>query len=425
MSHSLNEKDINTNGNDFLDGENIHESNIIKQDDDDDYITPPDGGRGCFGYNYSWGVFLNYYKTNVYVGQMSLLSWIGSICVSLFFIIGPINQLVIQKMGYKYMLATGTVLCSAALILASFAHEVWQVFLSQGVLFGIGASFVAFPCMGAPQQWFSERRGLAVGLAFCGSGVGGLVISNICNAIIKNLGYQWALRIVGIMTFVLLSIATCLVRPFGDVRKTGGRGKIISWYLFKNPMFTVMFFHGLITTFGYMTPFFLLPSHAQSLHLNSWVGTNLSAIMSAVNAVARVFTGYIGDKFGRFNSLFICTFMCGVCCLTIWTNVHNEATLWVFAILYGFFGGGYVALFPAVQPQVVGLENISPAIGLLYTTNLFGYLFGTPIATALINTTTPPSYLYGALWAGSTIIVGSLFAGWLRILKGGFKFAKI
>jgi MFS family permease len=106
--------------------------------------------------------------------------------------------------------------------------------------------------MGAPQQWFSERRGLAVGLAFCGSGVGGLVISNICNAIIKNLDYRWALRIVGIITFVLLSIATCLVRPFGDVRKTGGRGKIISWYLFKNPMFTVMFFHGLITTFGYM-----------------------------------------------------------------------------------------------------------------------------------------------------------------------------
>jgi hypothetical protein len=83
-----------------------------------------DDSFSSFGYNYSWGVFLNYYKTNIYVGQMSQLSWIGSICVSLFFVIGPINQLVIQKMGYKYMLLTGTVLCSAALILASFAYEV-------------------------------------------------------------------------------------------------------------------------------------------------------------------------------------------------------------------------------------------------------------------------------------------------------------
>lgn len=55
---------------------------------------------------------------------MNVLSWIGSICVALFFILGPVNQLIIEKMGYKYMLATGTVLCTAALILASFATQV-------------------------------------------------------------------------------------------------------------------------------------------------------------------------------------------------------------------------------------------------------------------------------------------------------------
>ncbi|CAO3694646.1 unnamed protein product [Rhizopus microsporus] len=378
-----------------------------------------------FGYNYSWGVYLNYYRTNVYIGQMSTLSWVGSICVALFFITGPINQILIERMGYKYMLATGTVCCTAALILASFAQEVWHVFLTQGVLFGLGASFVSLTCIGAPQQWFSKRRGLAVGISFCGSGVGGLVVANISMAAIKSIGYRWALRIDGIVVFILLSIATCLVRPFGDVKKTGGQRKVINWYLFKNPMFSVMFMHGLITTFGYMTPYFLLPSHANALNLDPWVGANLSAIMSAVNAVARVFTGHVGDKLGRFNSLFLCTFLCGASCLLIWTNVHNEGTLWAFAVIYGFFGGGYVALFPAVQPQVVGLENIGPAIGLLYTTNIFGYLFGTPIASALINLDTPPNYLNGALWAGSTIVVGSLFAGWLRILKGGFKFVKI
>lgn len=183
---------------------------------------------------------------------MSTLSWIGSICVALFFITGPINQWVIEKMGYKYMLATGTVLCSAALILASFATQVWHVFLTQGVMFGLGASFVSLPCIGAPQQWFSERRGLAIGLAMSGSGIGGLVVANISMAAIDSVGYRWALRIDGIIVFVLLSIATCFVRPFGDVKKTGGDRKLINWYLFKNPMFTVMFFHGLITTFGYM-----------------------------------------------------------------------------------------------------------------------------------------------------------------------------
>ncbi|KAI8388112.1 major facilitator superfamily domain-containing protein [Radiomyces spectabilis] len=401
-------------------------------------LSPPDGGRGwvivaasfcglfsIFGYNYSWGVFLNYYNRYVFVDQMPTLSWIGSICVALFFILGPINQLVIRKMGYKYMLATGTVLCSVALILASFATQVWHVFLTQGVLFGVGASFVWFPCIGAPQQWFSERRGLAVGIAMSGSGIGGLCVSNIAQAIIASLGYRWALRIIGIMCFALLSLATVFVRPLGTARQTGGHDKVINWYLFKNPQFTIMFLHGLITTFGYMTPFFLLPAHAASLGLSPWIGTNLSAIMSGVNAAARICTGYMGDKLGRFNSLFLCTFLAGVSCLTIWINVHNAATLWAFAALYGFFGGGYVALFPTVQPQVVGLEHISPAVGLLYFTNLFGYMFGTPIASALMRLSDPPDYRAGAIWAGCTVIVGALFAGWLRVKKAGWKLIRV
>ncbi|CAO0796347.1 unnamed protein product [Mucor circinelloides] len=74
---------------------------------------------------------------------------------------------------------------------------------------------------------------------------------------------------------------------------------------------------------------------------------------------------------------------------------------------------------------IVGLEHIGPAIGLLYTTNIFGYMFGTPIASVLINLTTPASYVNGAIWAGCTIIVGSLFAGWVRVMKGGWTLAKI
>lgn len=125
-------------------------------------------------------------------------------------------------------------------------------------MFGLGASFVSLTCIGAPQQWFSKRRGLAVGISFCGSGVGGLVVANISMAAIKSIGYRWALRIDGIVVFILLSIATCLVRPFGDVKKTGGQRKVINWYLFKNPMFSVMFMHGLITTFGYMVSLLFL-----------------------------------------------------------------------------------------------------------------------------------------------------------------------
>lgn len=145
--------------------------------------------------------------------------------------------------------------------------------------------------------------------------------------------------------------------------------------------------------------------------------------MSGINAVARIFTGFMGDKLGRFNSLFICTMLCGLTCLVIWIPAKSEAGVWVFAVLYGFFGGGYVALFPTVQPQVVGLENISPAVGLLYATNFFGYLFGTPIASKIIDTTS--NYTYAAAWAGSTVMAGGLLAGVLRVQRAGWKLVKV
>lgn len=57
---------------------------------------------------------------------MNQLSWIGSICVALFFIIGPINEWITCKLGYTKMLAIGTIMCPLALMLASTSYEVCE-----------------------------------------------------------------------------------------------------------------------------------------------------------------------------------------------------------------------------------------------------------------------------------------------------------
>lgn len=146
----------------------------------------------------------------------------------------------------------------------------------------------------------------------------------------------------------------------------------------------------------------------------------MSAILSAINAVSKLVNGFTSDRIGRINGLFICTFLAGLMSLIIWTYARTEAAIWVFAVLYGFFGGGYLTLFPASLPQVAGFENIAAANGLLYFTNTFGYLFGTPIASAIINTTTPANYTYAAVWGGVLMVVGGFFCLALRVLRAGW-----
>ncbi|KAI8093943.1 major facilitator superfamily domain-containing protein [Thamnidium elegans] len=407
-------------------------------------IDAPDGGKAAwtvvfgsfcgmfaiYGVNYSWGLFLRNYNEFVYIGKMTQLSWIGSICISLYFIIGPVNEWVVRKLGYTKMLMIATILCPLALMLASISHQIWHLYLTQGVMFGIGASFVWFPCIGAPQEWFSNRRGTAVGITMCGSGVGGLVISNICQAAILNLGYRWSLRIAGFICFFFLILATIFVKQspaqlakqLKQDQENEGFTEMIKKQkeLLKNSQFNIMLMVGFVTTFGYLVPSFLLPSYARFLNLNPWIGTNLSAIMSAINAVSKLVIGSTSDRMGRINGLFICTFLAGIMSLAIWTNARTEATIWVFAVLYGFFGGGHLTLFPASLPQVAGYENIAAANGLLYFTNTFGYLFGTPIASAIINRSTPPNYVYAAVWSGLLMAVGGLFCLALRVIRAGW-----
>lgn len=79
----------------------------------------------------------------------------------------------------------------------SFANQLWQLYLTQGMLFGIGAAFCFAPSVTLPSQWFYKRRGLATGIAVSGSGIGGVVLSPLTQHLIATMGYRNALRVLG------------------------------------------------------------------------------------------------------------------------------------------------------------------------------------------------------------------------------------
>lgn len=155
------------------------------------------------------------------------------------------------------MLAIGTLVCPLSLMLASLSTQIWHLYLTQGVMFGVGASFIFFPCLAAPQQWFTTRRGFAVGLTMSGSGIGGLVFSNFVQASISNLGFRWALRIEGFVCFALMVICTVLVKaPSTAVTLSQDSFAVLfqkqKRLVMGNRQFQYMLAIGLVTTFGYL-----------------------------------------------------------------------------------------------------------------------------------------------------------------------------
>lgn len=179
---------------------------------------------------------------------------------------------------------------------------------------GIGSSLAWFPCISAPQQWFDKRRGLAVGMAISGSGIGGLVLSNVVQAAIQSVGYQWALRILGFIQFALLAFATAVVMPLNPLPKNV---PIFDFKPLKNKQFLILLGIHFIGNFAFYIPSSFVPckycfpvdilacilspisfpaAYADYMGLDPWIGTNLSAIMSAIMFVGKIGNGFIAGK---------------------------------------------------------------------------------------------------------------------------------
>ncbi|CAO3666478.1 unnamed protein product [Umbelopsis vinacea] len=116
-----------------------------------------------FGVVFSWGIIQNVYLTEVYVGKTDQFSiaFVGTIAGSLIVCAGIIVTPLAQLIGNRQTMLIGAVLAPAGLIFASFANELWQIYLSEGLLFGIGGSLAWASSVSLPAQWFNKNRALA------------------------------------------------------------------------------------------------------------------------------------------------------------------------------------------------------------------------------------------------------------------------
>ena len=105
--------------------------------------------------------------------------------------------------------------------------QLWQLFLTQGLLYGIGSSMYYFPIMSLTPAYFDRNRGMAMGIVLAGSGVGGLVLSPVFHALLTSLGIRWALRILGIWNLVLsIPISSVLTKKHGAAAGATGRTRV-------------------------------------------------------------------------------------------------------------------------------------------------------------------------------------------------------
>lgn len=208
------------------------------------------------------GVFSNALATTVLKDKASTteLMGVGTVMVVCLNVFTPVSPL-LSRLGTRISMLIGSVIMCLGIILAGFSTEIWHVYLTHGLLFGIGASFVYMSIVAVIPQWFTTKRGTAMGISSAGSGFGGLALSPMVSALAEKYGVGWAYRIVGLMCFCICFIASLVIRTRlpPDHHKQPIRSPI-HLSMLKDSNFVIMLVGIVISLTGYLIPLFYLPS---------------------------------------------------------------------------------------------------------------------------------------------------------------------
>ncbi|EDX05820.1 monocarboxylate transporter 13 isoform X1 [Drosophila simulans] len=207
----INQKDHKANGN-TNESRNKTVSLINKKDDKEYDLVPPDGGWGwlvllgsCLtnilipGTIKSFGVLFSEF-TNAYNSSPTKAAWIPALCYFLYSSLGPVSSILSVKYSYRTVTLLGGASASLGMILSFWASSIEFLYISYGVLVGIGAGLSFPPTVYIVTSYFAKLRGLANGLCISGSAFGSIILPPLLRWLLETYGYHGSCLIMGGIT---------------------------------------------------------------------------------------------------------------------------------------------------------------------------------------------------------------------------------
>ncbi|KAI8999890.1 major facilitator superfamily domain-containing protein [Hyaloraphidium curvatum] len=401
---------------------------------------PPEGGWGWLvmvaafftcalagGSDWAFGVYQSYFYSNqIFPGSTNrAVALVGSVSAGCFGIFGIVAGRLTDTWGPRNVVVTGACIYVVGLVLASFSVELWQLFLTQGLIKGIGASFTYYPPLSIIPQYFDKRRGLAMGIAVSGVGMGGFALGPGTQAMLDRFGFRWALRITALVAAIVYVFVAIAMRPrFPRLRGA----PLLDFSKLRQRRFWLAFGALLAIQFGFFTITIYTPLYSVYIGLTANQGANLVGFLNLFSFFGRIFQGFTSDLMGAANTFVICVFVGALCDLVFWPFSFTFASQMGLMFLYGFVAGGYASTLPLTLVKAFGTAQIGTTLGMVYVAFVPGGLVGPVIGGAIIDsqTTTLPDGTVSINWipvqmyGGFTLLLGAVITCLLRFdLAGG------
>ncbi len=365
---------------------------------------------------------------------LSDVQWTITIVIVLQTWLAPLQGWLVDRFGPKLLIGTGALLSGLGWVGAAQVTTLQGLYLTYGLMCGIGTGIVYIGVVGLMVKWFPERRGFAAGVAASGYGFGAILTTFPINVMISSSGYRQTLVVFGSLFAAVGLFAALFLRAPGDMAITGGDAEshetrdvrsFTPGQMLKTRIFWLMFLMMAMMSTGGLMVITQFKSFAQFFGIdgNTTVtifGIVMTAIPAALtfdritNGLTRPFFGWVSDKIGRENTMAIAFILEGA---AIALMLHYRSDPFMLVVLSGlvFFGWGEIfSLFPATLTDTFGPEHGTTNYGFLYMAQGVGSILGAPVAAMIFE----KSGSWMPVFA--TIIVMDVLAGLLAlfVLKG-------
>jgi OFA family oxalate/formate antiporter-like MFS transporter len=294
----------------------------------------------------------------------------------------------LNRKGPRVVALTGGALYGLGVFLASFSHNLWWLYLSFGVIGGIGLGLGYIVPVAVLVKWFPDRRGLITGIAVGGFGAGALITAPVATRLIQSVGVLSTFAYLGI-AYLIVTVITGLFmqnppdgwKPVGWTPTTNqtshraGRDFTLSEALKTWQWYALWLLLFLNTCAGISIISQEAPLFQEETGVTAAIAASMVGLASIGNAVGRVFWAWVSDLITRSATFFV-MFVAQI--LLFWF-LPNIATAWFLTIVTFVvlmcYGGGFGTM-PAFTADYFGPKNVGPIYGLMLTAWGFASVFG-------------------------------------------------
>ncbi|XP_049639703.1 monocarboxylate transporter 2 [Suncus etruscus] len=413
-------------------------------------LPPPDGGWGwvvigaafiSIGFSYALPKAITVFFKEiqlVFNTSYSDVAWISSIMLAVMYAGGPISSILVNNFGSRPVVIAGGLLCCVGFICASFSASVLHLYITVGLIGGIGLSFNLQPALAIIGKYFYKKRPLANGIAMAGSPVFLSTLAPFSQYLLNDYGWKGSFLILGGL-LLNACVAGSLMRPLGnrevpsndksvDGMKTKGVNmksrhskssisksvnNCLDLSLFKHRGFLIYLSGNVIMFLGFFAPILFLTLYAKDKGIDEYSAAFLLSVFAFVDMFARPSAGLVANtKYIRPRLQYFFSFaimFTGVCHL-LFPLAQNYTSMIVYAVFFGLgFGTVSSILFEALI-DLVGAARYSSAVGLVTIVECCPVLLGPPLAGKMVDYTRSYKYMY--IICGVIILLASV---WLLI----------